>query len=314
MAGETLAFGEVLWDLLPEGEHLGGAPLNFAYRMKCLDEPVAMVSRLGSDDRGKQAATRLAQLGLQRDCIQWDSQWPTGTVDVVFDDQGQPDYTIHASVAYDFIETRPELLDLARGARCFCFGTLAQRSEVSRTTCQRLLVEASSALKLLDVNLRKQCYTQDSVTVSLEAAQILKLNDQEVQLLGDLLQLQTGSVVDRMRELMSRHDVQLCLMTCGAQGVLAMEPQRVLYEPGFSVDVADPVGSGDAFTAGFCSRYLAGADLQDALAFGNAAGAWVASQPGATGPMSARDLENLIGGQNRRNAAKRWQDLAESFC
>jgi sugar/nucleoside kinase (ribokinase family) len=100
-------------------------------------------------------------------------------------------------------------------------------------------------------------------------------------------------------------------MTCGAQGVLAVEPRRVLYEPGFSVDVADPVGSGDAFTAGFCSRYLAGADLEDALAFGNAAGAWVASQPGATGPMSARDLENLIGGQNRRNAAKRWQDLAQ---
>lgn len=310
MENRIVAFGEVLWDLLPQGEHLGGAPLNFAYRLHCLDEPVAMVSRLGRDERGQGAAERVAQLGMATDLLQWDDEHPTGTVEVSFDQGGQPDYVIHANVAYDYIAVEEDLPALAAKTRCFCFGTLAQRSATSRTTCHRLLAEASGALKLLDVNLRKECYTADSVTASLQAANVLKLNDEEVGILARLLNLEASDPAGGMREMMHRYGLELCLMTCGAQGVLGLTPDRVVYRPGFAVEVADPVGSGDAFTAGFCHRYLAGDALADALEFGNAAGAWVASQPGATGPMRPKDVASLIDSNTGRVVGQRWQEMA----
>ena len=174
MEKTVLAFGEVLWDILPSRTILGGAPFNFIYRVNSLGETGLMISRLGRDELGHRAHGQIVQSGLDTQFIQWDAELPTGTVEVSFDKQNNPDYFIVPDVAYDRIEITEELLDAASAADCVCFGTLSQRAAQSRKTLERLLKEAATGLKLLDINLRKQCYSLETVISSLEKADVLK--------------------------------------------------------------------------------------------------------------------------------------------
>ena len=226
---------------------------------------------------------------------------------MTFDDQGQPDYEIIADVAYDYMESTADALAAAREARCICFGTLAQRQRVSRTTCQRLVAEAESAVKLLDINLRRDCYDRQSVTASMDAADVLKLNDQEVADLASLLDLRGDSLLGRVRELIDRHRLLTCVVTCGANGAVAVTAQDAVYEPGFVVDLVDPIGSGDAFTAGFVHKYLDGASPAEWCRYGNAVGALVAGQSGATQPLTAPDVKAFLASGRPRSVD---EDLA----
>ncbi|MHC4201078.1 MAG: PfkB family carbohydrate kinase, partial [Planctomycetota bacterium] len=184
-----LAFGETLWDVFPTGAKLGGAPLNFAYRMNSLGDRGIVVSRLGRDDLGTQAYDAMSSLGLDTAHVQWDEEHPTGTVPVVVDEKGNPDFTIIPDVAYDYMEVTDALLALAREADCICFGTLAQRTEPTRRTLEQALGVSEDSLKLLDVNLRKDCYSTGTVTGSLERSDVLKLNEDEAAYLSDLFDL-----------------------------------------------------------------------------------------------------------------------------
>jgi fructokinase len=291
----VVAFGETLWDLLPEGPLLGGAPCNFAYRVGSLGERGVLVTRLGEDDLGRQAQERLLALGMDTRYVQWDPVHPTGTVQVHVDARGIPDFTIVPDVAFDAIEAAPALLDLASQADCVCFGTLIQRSRVSRRTLYRLLDAAPRALKLLDVNLRKGCFSRDTIEESLRKADLVKLNDQEALELKHLLGLRSKSVAGLARELRRGWSLDACVVTLGERGALAVTRREETAVPGWTVPVKDTIGSGDAFTAAFVSSWMRGRALEECCFFGNVLGAMVARTAGATSPISREEIRRFSG-------------------
>ncbi len=291
MNSTIVSFGEALWDLLPTGPVLGGAPLNFTYRANSLGHPSTIVSRLGQDDLGLKARKQIITLGMSDSCLQLDNTYPTGTVEIYFDENKNPDYTIIENVAYDNIEFSANLDSFVQRADCFCFGTLAQRSEISRRTLQRILSEFSGTFRLLDINLRKNCYSDKIIKSSLEKANILKLNDEELAVLVDLLALQGDLTPDRVEHLLELADLEYCVVTLGARGAFALSRHgEKIYCPGYPVNLVDPCGSGDGFSAGFIHALLDGESLKQACRLGNALGAMVAQQEGATQSISYEEV------------------------
>src|SRR5688572_22746224 len=198
-----IGLGEILWDLLPSGPQLGGAPGNFAYHASALGAHGTIISRVGSDQNGTDILSRLHHLGLSPDLIQIDPDVVTGTVSVELDD-GQPRYIIHENVAWDRIAAKTETLQAAASADAICFGTLAQRSETSRASIHEILAQGKpEALLILDVNLRQSFYSAELIERSLRAANILKINDAELPVLAGLLQL-TGDTRSQLAELAKR--------------------------------------------------------------------------------------------------------------
>jgi fructokinase len=294
MQKTVVAFGETLWDLLPSGPVLGGAPCNFACRMNALGDRGVIVTRLGRDDLGQKAYERLIDLGLETGYVQWDERHPTGTVPVKVGPDGQPDFTIVPDVAYDYIEETEPLQSLVSRAEGVCFGTLVQRSSVSRWTLDRLLEGAGRAVKLLDINLRKDCHTRETIEASLGRADLLKLNDSEARYLAELFGLPSGSLPEIAKALLAEGSISHCLITLGGKGALAVSSQgERVYVPGYEVKVVDTCGSGDAFTAAFFHAYLAGLPLAECCRQGNVLGAMVAAQAGATAPISRAEIEEF---------------------
>jgi fructokinase len=292
MKKTVLAFGEVLWDILPCCTLLGGAPFNFAYRVNSLGDVGLMISRLGRDELGRMAFEQISQLGLDTTYIQWDDHFPTGTVQVSFDKESSPDYYIVPQVAYDQTELTDALLRAAATADCLCFGTLAQRAEKSRRTVERLLAESSKSLKLLDANLRKQCYSLKTVASSLQTADTLKLNEDEAYRLGEMFDISHRNLPEFCEQMLQRWSLEHCLVTLGEKGVFAMSRDgQKIYVPGYKIRPADSLGSGDAFTAGFVHKILRGESLATACEFGNVLGAIVATQTGATRPVNQDEIE-----------------------
>ncbi|MBW2430714.1 MAG: carbohydrate kinase [Deltaproteobacteria bacterium] len=290
MGFTVVAFGEALWDLLPTGPVLGGAPLNFAYRLNSLGHRGIIVSRLGKDDLGQMAREQIITLGMDDICLQWDEAYPTGTVEILFDQEKNPDYTIIEKVAYDHIEFRASLENIVKSADCLCFGTLTQRNLVSRQTLQRLFSSFLGKFRLLDINLRKNCYFEETIKSSLEQANILKLNDEELTILVDLLKLQGDYLPDQAEHLLKSADLKYCVITLGEKGAFALSHRgEKIYSPGYHVSLVDPCGSGDGFAAGFMHALLEGESLQQACRLGNALGAMVAQQKGATQPISYQE-------------------------
>jgi len=289
------SFGEILWDLMPDGARLGGAPYNLACRISALGDHAVPVSRLGTDDLGRRAYEQGLSAGLDMSHVQWDERHATGTVQVTFDRHGCPDYVIATDVAFDHIGAPTSALEIA--ARCdgFCFGTVAQRAEVSRQACRALLSAASEATKLLDVNLRKRCYTREIVVESLNCADIVKLNEAEIVAVGGMLGWGTDDAARIAAALLERFTLECCVVTLAERGVFAVassgESVRVR---GFPISFVDPLGAGDAFTAGFLCRYLRGAPLVECCTHGNAMGALAASLAGATAPIPAKEIEEMI--------------------
>ena len=289
-----LTFGETLWDLLPDGRELGGAPFNFAYRVNGLGDQGLMVSRLGCDDLGDHAWSRITDMGMDTACLQRDPDHPTGTVPVTLDQRGNPTFTIIPNVAYDYIERTDALLAAAAKADCICYGTLAQRRPVSRATVEALLDAAPNAVKLLDINFRPDCYTDDTITTSLQRADILKCNHAELTELAELFSL-PRDVPAFCHAMIDRWALTHCVVTLGERGAFAASPTaQAAYVPGLAVDVVDTCGSGDAFTAGFIHRHLRRAALADSLRMGNAVGALVATQRGGTAPITPDDVAVFI--------------------
>jgi len=295
MKKTILAFGEVLWDILPSCTVLGGAPFNFAYRANSLGDVGLMISRLGRDELGRKAYEQIGQLGLDTRFIQWDEHLPTGTVQVSFDEQNNPDYFIVPQVAYDRIEASDALLQAASDTDCLCFGTLSQRAGPSRKTIEQLLQEAANGLKLLDINLRKDCYGIETVTSSLKQADVLKLNEDEAHQLSQMLSISDRTIPEFCTEVLEMWGLKQCLVTLGEKGVFAASGNgEQVYLPGYKVELADSLGSGDAFTAGFVHQTLLGQSLAAACEFGNVMGAIVATQTGATAGIKQQDIDRFL--------------------
>jgi fructokinase len=281
---KILAIGEILWDLLPTGPKLGGAPANFAYHARSLGADAGLVTRVGDDLLGREARSLLDQLGLPTDCVQVDPMRPTGTVAVTLGPDQVAAYSFPPDVAWDAIE--PEELALARAAEAdaVCFGTLAQRSAVSRHSIRRL-VEATpaNALRIFDVNLRQDFYDRDVIEQSLRLATALKLNEDEWPVLATLFGLSAESLQSSVEALASRFELSLVALTRGSQGSLIWA-DGVWSErgPGARIEVVDTVGAGDAFTAALVVSRLAGRPLDAIHRHAAAVASFVCTQAGAT--------------------------------
>ena len=288
-----LGIGELLWDLLPEGPRLGGAPANFSVMSGRLGNHAVILSRIGRDDLGRDAIKRLDPLPVDSSNVQIDAAHETGRVTVTLKD-GQPEYVIHQPAAWDSLELSDTWLQLAERADAICFGSLAQRSVESRQTIQTLAAQTSSScVRVYDVNLRAPFYSGEIVQESLELATVVKMNDAEVsQVLGLLgLPLNDEPVPTRLRvgaeRLLSEFPtLQMVAITCGGNGSLLVTREAWHQHPGVHVQVADTIGAGDAFTAAMTHYLLRGADLATLNEAGNRWGAWVASQAGAMPALS----------------------------
>ncbi len=283
MCKTIYAFGEILWDRLPDKTILGGAPFNFTYRVNSLGDKGLMISRLGKDELGQKAFDKIAELGMDRHYIQWDEKRSTGTVDVFFDKNNNPDYVINPGAAYDNIQISDELLEDVVSADSFYFGTLAQREKSSRHTLNQLLEAANSAIKFYDINLRKDCFNKAIIDNSLKMADICKLNEDEATQIGAMLNLSLENIKTFSSELIKKYQLKYCLVTFAERGVYASTAGgEEAYGAGYKVKVVDTIGAGDAFSAGFMHKILRKAKLPEACTYGNILGALAATKPGAT--------------------------------
>ncbi len=300
MNKNIICFGELLWDLLPGGDILGGAPLNVAVRLQALGNRCSFVSGVGRDSLGEKALKQAALAGLDVANIQVLGD-PTGTVAVSIDPLGKASYEIFTDAAFDCIKYTDTVKQCASSADCVCFGSLAQRSEPSRQTLHALLDDASAALAFCDINLRDDCYTPDTVAMSLERADVLKLNNEEAPVIAKMLEITAQNLPDIMEAMLGETKAHTCVVTLGAHGACALsESGDWAYDPGYQVVVSDTVGSGDAFCAGFLHRYLEQASLFEAISFGNILGAIVATQTGATQPISAEEIDRFAQNPRKR--------------
>jgi len=283
-----LGIGELLWDLLPDGPRLGGAPANFAVMAGRLGNHAAILSRIGRDELGRKAVEVLDPLPADTGFLQVDPAHETGRVTVALKD-GQPEYTIHEPAAWDFLELSGEWVQLAERADAICFGSLAQRSLESRQTVQTLAAQASAAcVRIFDVNLRAPFYSSEVVQESLELATVAKMNEGEMSLVLGLLGLpaEDGPAASALRlgaqRLLSEFPtLNMVAVTRGSGGSLLVTRHEWHEHPGIPVKVADAIGAGDAFTAALAHYLLRGAELAALNEAGNRWGAWVASQSGA---------------------------------
>ncbi len=292
---EVLALGELLWDVLPTEKLLGGAPANFCYRLRQLGIPARLVSRVGADALGDELLSQLKARSFDLSLVQRDPRVPTGTVDVVLTAEGNPSFTINTGVAYDCLEATPELLAAAARSELVCFGTLVQRSPVTRNALYKVLDAATSATKFLDINLRRECYSAETVSESLKRTDILKLNQSEVKTVSELLGLGAPNPKEMARIVMDKFGIKTVLVTLGEDGVYAVDASgHEVSERGVSVTVVDTIGSGDSFSAGFVFKYLQGATLSESCRFGNLMGAMNASRKGGMPDISMAEIESFV--------------------
>ncbi len=290
----VLAFGELLWDLLPSGKVLGGAPANFAVHLNALGIPVYLVSRVGNDELGNLALQQLSSRGLDLSLVQKDFSHTTGTVDVSLDNKGNPSFVINPNVAYDFIELEPSLIEKAQSSSVICYGSLVQRTEKTRSTLYSLLKNSPHVTKILDINLRKNCYTPETLKASLEFADILKLNEDELHEVAEMFILRTDNIKTTTSNLIHQFQLESCLVTRGDKGVFALTEQGETAEyPANKVKVIDTIGSGDAFTAGFVIRLIEGESFAKCCEFGNRLGGMVAATKGGMTPISKAEIDSF---------------------
>lgn len=285
-----VGLGEVLWDVFPSHKHLGGASTNFAYISSLLGDEGIVASRIGDDDLGSEVLARLKSLGLNTGLVQKDPIHPTGTVQVQLAADGQPTFEFTPAVAWDFLEWTPEWQALAQRADAVCFGSLAQRNPLSHETIQSFVhALRPGTIRVFDINLRQTFYSPEVLSQSVESADILKLNHEEVPLLLRNLDMELTDDLSAARQLCARFPLKLICITRGSGGSLLCTPQEHHEHRGHPVTVADTVGAGDAFTATLVHHYLRGSNLSTMNEAANRMGSWVASRPGAT-PVLEEEL------------------------
>ncbi len=290
-----LSIGEILWDVVGTHEHLGGAPFNFAAHAARLGHEVHFVSALGGDDRGRRARGRADELGVLTPFLKTLPHQSTGMVTVSLAGAGQPSYTLHRPAAYDFPELTAQELEAIHTWRpdWVYFGTLHQISAPAERLTRLLLEGNPTAKRLYDVNLRKRWYNDRLVVGLLEAAHVVKLNQQEAGEVATMAGLPSGTLEDFCRCAAERFALEAVCVTRGARGCSLLADGQYLEAPGYPVKVADTIGAGDAFAAALLHGLAGERPPREAADFANRVGALVASQPGAVpdwSPSQASDL------------------------
>lgn len=289
-----VGMGEALWDMLPEGKKIGGAPANFAYHVSQFGLDSCVVSAVGDDKLGnelldnfrdKKLCTRIATV-----------PYPTGTVMVELDANGVPKYNIKEGVAWDNIPYTPELDTLAHSTRAICFGSLAQRSPVSRETINRFIdtmPDNKDTLKIFDINLRQDFYTKEILCNSFRKCNILKINDEELVAVSRMFGYPGIDLQDKCWILIAKYNLKMLILTCGVNGSYVFSPGEVSFVETPVVNVVDTVGAGDSFTATFVSAIIKGLPIREAHKLAVEVSAYVCTQNGAM-PELPRELTTRI--------------------
>ena len=288
---EVVCFGEVLWDLLPSGPLPGGAPMNVAYHLKKLGTEAALISRVGVDDYGKDLIKIFSLQGLSTEYVELDYEHDTGLVFANPNEHNEVVYDIVFPSAWDFIGWNDEFTELVKNSKFFVYGSLTSRSKASRDTLERLLEIAK--IKVLDINLRPPHFNRRQVAYLLKKSDILKMNIAELELITGWFSKFT-SIEDRIKLIQDRFKINTVIVTMGGDGAIVNDQGNVYRHPGFKVIVADTIGSGDSFLAGFLHQLLNGAVVKEALDFASAVGAFIATKPGACPEYDSKEIENLI--------------------
>jgi fructokinase len=292
-----VGLGELIWDMLPNGRSMGGAPSNFAYQSRLLGDRSVVASRVGDDELGREALEVLRRTGVEAGYVQVDFQHPTGTVGVEIDARGEPRFTVNPNSAWDYLEMSPRLAELARQADAVCFGTLGQRHPRSMATILSFVgLMRPGSLRLFDVNLRHSFFSADMLVRSLELASVVKFNSDELSLAARMLGLHASGEEELSMYLIKRYGLDLVAITRGEKGSLLFTKARGVEHAGYSVKVADTIGCGDAFAAALAHCLLRGLSLEAASEAANRLGAWVATQSGATPEAAPRIIEGILSG------------------
>lgn len=290
----VVGMGEALWDMLPEGRKLGGAPANFAYHVSQFGLDTRVVSAVGDDELGNEILANFAE--KQLDCQIEKVTYPTGTVQVTLDKKGVPCYEIKEGVAWDNIPYTPALENLAKQTHAVCFGSLAQRNAVSRETINRFIdqmPEDENVLKIFDINLRQHFYSKELIEASLKKSNVLKINDEELVVVGEMFGFADIDFQDKCWILLAKYNLKMLILTCGTEGSYVFTPGEVSFLETPQVQVADTVGAGDSFTGAFVAAILSGKTVKDAHRLAVDVSAFVCTQNGAM-PELAEELKNRL--------------------
>lgn len=278
----VVGLGEALWDMLPAGRQIGGAPANFAYHAGQFGHRAYAVSAVGRDELGQELISKFEEAKLNMVIPQVD--YPTGTVGITLNESGIPQYEIREDVAWDNIPVSEELLALAQDTSAVCFGSLAQRNIVSRRTIQRFLEtmpDNRQTFKIFDVNLRQNYYDREVIGTSLEYCNILKLNDEELPIIVQLLGVEGCGDEEKCRCLMKKYSLDILILTQGSRGSYVFTEDETSFIETPKVEVADTVGAGDAFTGAFVGSLLNGKSVREAHITAVRVSAYVCTQHGA---------------------------------
>ena len=288
-----VGIGEALWDMLPEGRKIGGAPANFTYHVSQFGLDAVAVSAVGDDELGAEIRQTFEEKDLQTQLAT--VPYPTGTVAVTLDAKGIPQYEICEGVAWDNIPFSPELEALARNTIAVCYGTLAQRNSVSRKTIESFIAAMpADGIKICDINLRGTFYNKEILESSMRACDILKINDEEIDEVSRLLGAEFPTQRMAALNLMSRYEVDILILTCGTNGsyIYSMDGTES-FLPTPKVQVADTVGAGDSFTGAFIAALLCGKDIKKAHALAVEVSAYVCTQNGAMPELPDEIIDKL---------------------
>lgn len=292
----VVGVGEALWDVFSDGEHFGGAPANVALHAAALGAESWLVSAVGHDARGTAALARLDAAGVRRGTVAQLAEYPTGVVRVSVDVADQPVYDITAESAWDYVPWSAAVQRVAERADAIAFGSLAQRGPVARATIRRTVAAArNAAWRLFDVNLRQRYYDARVLTTSLTLANAVKLNEEELPVVTQLVGVSAAAPPEMLRALCERFGLKLAALTRGASGSLLVTPEAVFETPAPPTEVVDTVGAGDAFTAALLIGMLTGGSLEGVSRRANAVAAYVCSRPGATPPMPPDIMASMSG-------------------
>ena len=278
----VVGMGEALWDVLPEGKKIGGAPANFAYHVSQFGLPSCVVSAIGDDALGKEIIENFTSKGL--DQLIAEVPYPTGTVQVEIDQTGIPLYDIKENVAWDNIPYTEHLDALAKRTKAVCFGSLAQRNVVSRETINHFLdtmPKDDDSLIVFDVNLRQGFYNKEILCKSMQNCNILKINDEELITVSRMFGYPGIDLQDKCWILLGKYNLKMLILTCGINGSYVLTPGNVSFQPTPKVEVADTVGAGDSFTAAFIASILKGKSVTEAHSIAVKTSAFVCTQKGA---------------------------------
>ena len=276
----VVGLGEVLWDMLPEGRKIGGAPVNFAYHAGQFGIDTMAVSAIGNDKLGEDTIAEMN--GKHLNHIFPSVPYPTGSVQVKLDEKGVPAYDIKENVAWDNIPFTNEIESVARSCRAVCFGSLAQRNAVSRNTIRKFIESTpDGCIRIFDINLRQNFYTSNVIHDSLELCNILKINDEEIMLVSRMFNYDSSNIENVCRTIMEDFSLEMVILTCGTKGSYIFTKGGVSFMPTPKVNVADTVGAGDSFTGSFCAAILRGLPVAEAHKKAVEVSAYVCTQNGA---------------------------------